>query len=258
MLTCRQVTELATDWSEGQLGAVDRRRLEQHLAGCDGCRAFVAQLEATAGALRRLPEAALPPGLEGALLAGFDGWKRERERGATAPARGPAARWPALLLVAPAALLVALGRHPSHEPADWIVGAALAGTAMALAAALRRLTPGFAAAAGSAALVAALARGGAGPLAAATGLHCLATEAGAAAGSALVAWLVLRRGAVPLLRSALGAWAVAGALAADAALQITCADHGSVAHLLAFHATGVLSVVAAGLLASLRRAPAPR
>ncbi|HET9553188.1 MAG TPA: zf-HC2 domain-containing protein, partial [Anaeromyxobacteraceae bacterium] len=95
MLTCRQVTELATDWSEGLLGAVDRRRVEEHLAGCDGCRAYLAQLTATAGALRRLAEPAVPPALEASLLAGFDAWQRERER-AAAP-RSP--WWPALGLL---------------------------------------------------------------------------------------------------------------------------------------------------------------
>ncbi|HET9553720.1 MAG TPA: hypothetical protein VFP50_12195, partial [Anaeromyxobacteraceae bacterium] len=82
------------------------------------------------------------------------------------------------------------------------------------------------------------------------------TELAAAGATAGVAWLVLRRGAAPLLRSTLGAWAVAGALAADAALQISCAEHGSAAHLVAFHLAGVLLVLGAGLLASLGRAAA--
>jgi hypothetical protein len=43
--------------------------------------------------------------------------------------------------------------------------------------------------------------------------------------------------------------AAAGALAADAALQVTCAAHTAVPHLLAFHVGGiVLAAAAAGVL----------
>jgi hypothetical protein len=50
------------------------------------------------------------------------------------------------------------------------------------------------------------------------------------------------------LRPGLGAWAVAGALAGDATLQITCSHHAALSHLLVFHAGGVLAVLAASWL----------
>ena len=46
-MTCRRVTELITDYLEGTLPEGDRRRFETHLAGCDGCEAYVEQMRAT-------------------------------------------------------------------------------------------------------------------------------------------------------------------------------------------------------------------
>jgi len=43
-MNCRQVVELMTDYLEGALSAVERARFEDHIAGCDGCRAYLAQL----------------------------------------------------------------------------------------------------------------------------------------------------------------------------------------------------------------------
>ncbi len=57
-------------------------------------------------------------------------------------------------------------------------------------------------------------------------------------------WLALRGGTSTLTRRAAAATAAAGALAGDAALQVTCDAHGFGAHLLAFHAGGVLLAAA--------------
>jgi hypothetical protein len=46
----------------------------------------------------------------------------------------------------------------------------------------------------------------------------------------------------------LAAAAAAGALAGDAALQVTCSAHGVGLHLLAFHAGGVVLAAAAASL----------
>ena len=43
-MNCRQVVELMTDYLEGALSAIDRARFEQHIAGCDGCTAYLAQM----------------------------------------------------------------------------------------------------------------------------------------------------------------------------------------------------------------------
>ena len=46
-MNCRQVVELMTDYLDGALSAGDRARFEEHMAGCDGCRAYLAQLRTT-------------------------------------------------------------------------------------------------------------------------------------------------------------------------------------------------------------------
>ena len=40
-MKCREVVELMTDYLEGALSAIDRHRFEEHIAGCDGCRAYL-------------------------------------------------------------------------------------------------------------------------------------------------------------------------------------------------------------------------
>ena len=49
-LICREAVELASDYLEGSLSRRDRRRLEKHLAECDGCTAYLEQLRVTIAA----------------------------------------------------------------------------------------------------------------------------------------------------------------------------------------------------------------
>ena len=46
-LVCRDAVELVSDYLDGNLSRRDRRRLEKHLAACDGCQAYLAQVRAT-------------------------------------------------------------------------------------------------------------------------------------------------------------------------------------------------------------------
>jgi len=46
-LVCQEVVELVTDYLEGALSRRDRRRFEQHLAGCPHCTAYLAQMRET-------------------------------------------------------------------------------------------------------------------------------------------------------------------------------------------------------------------
>jgi anti-sigma factor RsiW len=53
-LVCRQAVELMSDYLDGGLPRRERRRLERHLAACDACAAYLAQLRAvvaTSGAV---------------------------------------------------------------------------------------------------------------------------------------------------------------------------------------------------------------
>lgn len=61
-LVCQQLVELVSDYLDGGLDDLDRRRVENHLAGCDGCTAYVEQvrellrLTAGVGPERHLPD----------------------------------------------------------------------------------------------------------------------------------------------------------------------------------------------------------
>ena len=74
-LTCRELVELVTDYLEGALTPEERARVDDHLDACAGCRAYLAQMEATlrvvqgTAALEQRPETA-------GLLAAFRDWKR--------------------------------------------------------------------------------------------------------------------------------------------------------------------------------------
>ena len=44
---CQEFVEVVTDYLEGTLPAADRARFEQHLARCDGCDRYLAQIRRT-------------------------------------------------------------------------------------------------------------------------------------------------------------------------------------------------------------------
>lgn len=79
MLTCRQITELVTEYAEGSLSFMDRVRFQLHLGLCRNCRRYVRQVKATVAALGLLPPPELPAELEQELMRRFDSWKRTRE-----------------------------------------------------------------------------------------------------------------------------------------------------------------------------------
>ena len=54
MMSCRELTELSSDYLEGRLSTSARLRVRLHLLMCNACRRYVAQLRAVIAALRRL------------------------------------------------------------------------------------------------------------------------------------------------------------------------------------------------------------
>ena len=70
-LPCIEVVEIVTDYLEGALPAADRARLETHLDGCEGCRAYLDQMRTTIRMVGRLREETIPPELRARLLAAF-------------------------------------------------------------------------------------------------------------------------------------------------------------------------------------------
>ncbi len=78
MLSCREITELATAYAEGALSFADRWRFRVHLAMCGTCRRYVKQLELTKAVLGRVPQPPPEPSPETreALLKAFRGWQK--------------------------------------------------------------------------------------------------------------------------------------------------------------------------------------
>jgi anti-sigma factor RsiW len=78
MLTCKEITELVTEYAEGNLSFMDRLRFQMHIGMCRNCRRYVRQVKATAAALGMLPSPELSPDLEQELLRRFESWKQTR------------------------------------------------------------------------------------------------------------------------------------------------------------------------------------
>ena len=74
-MTCRQVVELMTEYLEDALSALDRARFEEHIAGCDGCRAYLAQLRTTKRVVGKLADEPIPEPLEAELVKAFRDWR---------------------------------------------------------------------------------------------------------------------------------------------------------------------------------------
>ena len=74
-LSCRELVELVTDYLEGALSDEERARFEEHIDACGGCKVYLEQIRQTICALGHLPEDALAPDAERALLEAFRGWR---------------------------------------------------------------------------------------------------------------------------------------------------------------------------------------
>ena len=73
-LTCHEVVELVSDYLEDALPPEDRRRVEEHLATCDGCTRYLAQMRETIRLTGMLTEEQIPDEQKTALLDAFRGW----------------------------------------------------------------------------------------------------------------------------------------------------------------------------------------
>ena len=78
MLTCKEITELVTEYAEGNLSLMDRLRFQMHIGMCRNCRRYVRQVKATAAALGLLPPPETSPDLVQELLRRFESWKKAR------------------------------------------------------------------------------------------------------------------------------------------------------------------------------------
>jgi anti-sigma factor RsiW len=74
-LTCKELVELVTSYLEGTLRGRRRRRFDAHLAGCNGCTRYLAQMETTIRATGSLHEEQVTEEQRTVLLAAFRDWR---------------------------------------------------------------------------------------------------------------------------------------------------------------------------------------
>jgi anti-sigma factor RsiW len=70
-LVCREFVELVTDYLEGTLPDEERRRMDAHLAECEGCTGYLEDMRLLVGALEATPESPPDPETRDALLRAF-------------------------------------------------------------------------------------------------------------------------------------------------------------------------------------------
>jgi anti-sigma factor RsiW len=71
------VVALVTDYLEDALPADERRRVEEHLAGCEGCTRYLTQMRETIRLTGMLTEEQIPEEQKAELLDAFRGWAHQ-------------------------------------------------------------------------------------------------------------------------------------------------------------------------------------
>ena len=74
-MSCGEVLDVLSDYLDGDLPADGRRRLEEHLRGCEGCARFGGEFRATVRSLRAHLSGGpgIPEGWRGRLRSALDG-----------------------------------------------------------------------------------------------------------------------------------------------------------------------------------------
>lgn len=81
MLSCRELTELVTEYLEGRMPLRRRMAFWFHVGMCGHCRTYLKQMKATVRILGQLPAEPIPPDVAKAMLHQFRNWKSEEGRG---------------------------------------------------------------------------------------------------------------------------------------------------------------------------------
>lgn len=75
-MACQELVRVVSDYLEGSLPERERERLEHHLAGCEGCRRYVHQMQTTIRLSGTLTAERLDPATRAELLRLFRDWNR--------------------------------------------------------------------------------------------------------------------------------------------------------------------------------------
>lgn len=239
MTECERIRAEAPGLAALRADDPERIAARSHASGCAGCERALREAERLQSLLAVAEVEPLPAS---AFERASGEIRRQLRREAWRRLVGSIAAVSASVVV-----FVGIGRTRSPSPADWALAAVLWAIAVALAAAASKRPLLVTAAALLSAVAATAISAASGPLAPSTGLECLATEVLSAAVVVGAVWFAVRDGTTSPARSAIAAAAAAGALAGDAALQVTCAAH-TVPHLLAFHVGGVVLAAAGASL----------
>jgi predicted anti-sigma-YlaC factor YlaD len=76
-ITCQEVVELLNDYLEGELPTSQRVRVEEHLAGCDGCTIILDEFRETIRLMGMLAIEHVRESQRATLLEAFRGWSTE-------------------------------------------------------------------------------------------------------------------------------------------------------------------------------------
>ena len=74
-ISCREVVELLSDYLDGALPEPERVRVDEHLAGCDGCTLVLDELRETIRLTGMLTVERLNDTQRATLLDAFRDWK---------------------------------------------------------------------------------------------------------------------------------------------------------------------------------------
>jgi anti-sigma factor RsiW len=74
-VNCNELVELITDYLDGAMAPLERERVDQHLATCAGCTAYLEQFRATIRLTGMLTEEQIPPHAREELRTVFHGWR---------------------------------------------------------------------------------------------------------------------------------------------------------------------------------------
>jgi predicted anti-sigma-YlaC factor YlaD len=77
---CQQVVELVTDYLEGSLSRIDRRRFDRHLKGCPNCTNYLEQMRITIATTGTLHVEDLSPEAEQDFTELFRRWSEDDGR----------------------------------------------------------------------------------------------------------------------------------------------------------------------------------
>jgi anti-sigma factor RsiW len=76
-IVCRQAVDLMTEYLDGALSSRDRERFESHLAECDHCVEYLAQIRATIAIAGEFEPDDLPDGAIEELVGLYRSWRAD-------------------------------------------------------------------------------------------------------------------------------------------------------------------------------------